>query len=217
MPDRTKTYDVLVAGGGNAALCAAITARQAGASVILVESAPKAFRGGNSRHTRNLRAMHDQPNEVLTDAYKEDEYWDDLLRVTGGQTDEHLARMTIRGSSGVFSWMKEAGVRFQPPLTGTLNLAAPMPSSRRRQGVGERLLSDRGTIGGRNPVRLRSDLDERGGRIGPLDRHHLQRLPRDDPRPLRGGVPPAGSRPTWTGCGNIGATRSTTSSFAHAL
>jgi tricarballylate dehydrogenase len=122
MPDRTKTYDVLVAGGGNAALCAAITARQAGASVLLVESAPKAFRGGNSRHTRNLRAMHDMPNDVLTDAYKEDEYWDDLLRVTGGNTDEALARMTIRASSGLFGWMKDAGVRFQPSLTGTLNL-----------------------------------------------------------------------------------------------
>jgi tricarballylate dehydrogenase len=122
MPDRTKTYDVLVAGGGNAALCAAITARQAGASVLLVESAPRAFRGGNSRHTRNLRAMHDQPNAVLTDAYKEDEYWDDLLRVTGGNTNEQLARMTIRASSGVFGWMREAGVRFQPSLTGTLNL-----------------------------------------------------------------------------------------------
>ena len=69
-----------------------------------------------------LRAMHDRPNEVLTDAYKEDEYWDDLLRVTGGQTDESLARMTIRASSGVFGWMKAAGVRFQPSLTGTLNL-----------------------------------------------------------------------------------------------
>jgi tricarballylate dehydrogenase len=122
MPDRTKTYDVLIAGGGNAALCAAITARQAGASVLLVESAPRAFRGGNSRHTRNLRAMHEQPNEVLTDAYTEDEYWDDLLRVTGGQTDESLARMTIRASSGLFGWMKDAGVRFQPSLTGTLNL-----------------------------------------------------------------------------------------------
>jgi tricarballylate dehydrogenase len=122
MPDRTKTYDVLVAGGGNAALCAAITARQAGATVLLVESAPKAFRGGNSRHTRNLRAMHEGPNGVLTDAYSEAEYWDDLLRVTGGQTDEHLARMTIRASSGVFGWMKACGVRFQPSLTGTLNL-----------------------------------------------------------------------------------------------
>jgi tricarballylate dehydrogenase len=122
MADRTKTYDVLVAGGGNAALCAAITARQAGASVLVLESAPKAFRGGNSRHTRNLRAMHDSPNDILTDAYKEDEYWDDLLRVTGGNTDEALARMTIRASSGVFGWMKDAGVRFQPSLTGTLNL-----------------------------------------------------------------------------------------------
>jgi tricarballylate dehydrogenase len=122
MPIRDKTYDVLIAGGGNAALCAAITARQAGASVILVESAPKAFRGGNSRHTRNLRAMHDTPNDVLTDAYTEDEYWDDLLRVTGGNTDEALARMTIRASSGVFGWMKANGVRFQPSLTGTLNL-----------------------------------------------------------------------------------------------
>ena len=122
MPDRTKTYDVLVAGGGNAALCAAITARQSGASVLLVESAPRAFRGGNSRHTRNLRAMHDKPNDVLTDAYQEDEYWDDLLRVTGGNTDESLARMTIRASSGLFGWMLQAGVRFQPSLTGTLNL-----------------------------------------------------------------------------------------------
>src|SRR6202012_3056340 len=99
MPDRTKTYDVLVAGGGNAALCAAITARQAGASVLLVESAPKAFRGGNSRHTRNLCAMHAQPNDVLTEAYKEDEYWADLPRLPGGQTAETLARMATSASS----------------------------------------------------------------------------------------------------------------------
>jgi tricarballylate dehydrogenase len=123
MPDLTKTYDVLVAGGGNAALCAAITARQAGASVLLLEHAPRAFRGGNSRHTRNLRAMHQQPTAVLTEAYHEDEYWDDLKRVTGGNTDETLARMTIRASAGVFGWMQACGVHFQPSLTGTLNLS----------------------------------------------------------------------------------------------
>jgi tricarballylate dehydrogenase len=123
MPDLTKTYDVLIAGGGNAALCAAITARQAGASVLLLEHAPRAFRGGNSRHTRNLRAMHERPTDVLTEAYEEAEYWDDLKRVTGGNTDEALARMTIRASSGVFGWMQACGVHFQPSLTGTLNLS----------------------------------------------------------------------------------------------
>ena len=59
MPDLSRLYDVLVIGGGNAALCAAIEAREAGASVLLVEWAPKPFRGGNTRHTRNLRAMHE--------------------------------------------------------------------------------------------------------------------------------------------------------------
>ena len=123
MPDLSRPYDVLVAGGGNAALCAAITARQRGARVLLIEHAPCALRGGNSRHTRNLRAMHMGPAGPMTGTYDEDEYWDDLLRVTGGNTDESLARMTIRASSGVFGWMDQSGVRFQPPLTGTLNLS----------------------------------------------------------------------------------------------
>jgi len=66
--------DVLVIGGGNAALCAALMAREAGASVMLLEGAPKAWRGGNSQHTRNLRCMHDAPQDVLVEAYPEEEY-----------------------------------------------------------------------------------------------------------------------------------------------
>ena len=120
--DAELTWDVIVIGGGNAALCAAITAREAGVRVILLEASPRAFRGGNSRHTRNLRAMHDQPAGVLVDTYGEDEYWDDLLRVTGGQTDEPLARMTIRASAGAPDWMAARGVAFQPSLSGTLSL-----------------------------------------------------------------------------------------------
>jgi tricarballylate dehydrogenase len=91
--------DVLVIGGGNAALCAALMAREAGASVLLLEAAPREWRGGNSMHTRNLRCMHDAPQDVLTDAYPEEEFWQDLLKVTGGLTDEALARLVIRESS----------------------------------------------------------------------------------------------------------------------
>src|SRR5262245_56095744 len=123
MADLTRPYDVLVVGGGNAALCAAITARRAGASVLIVESAPKPFRGGNSRHTRNFRAMHDTPTDVLTETYPEEEYWQDLLKVTGGQTNEQLARHTIRTSATCASWMVGNGVRFQPSLGGTLHLS----------------------------------------------------------------------------------------------
>ncbi len=115
--------DVLVIGGGNAALCAALMAREAGASVLLLEAAPQAWRGGNSGHTRNLRCMHDAPQDVLTEVYSEEEFWQDLLKVTGGQTNEALARLTIRESSNCRDWMRRHGVHFQPSLSGTLHLS----------------------------------------------------------------------------------------------
>lgn len=119
----SRTYDVLILGGGNAALSAAMTARRAGASVLVVECAPKDFRGGNTRHTRNLRCMHERPIDVLTDSYPEEEYWQDLLKVTGGETNERLARMVIRQSASCREWMMQHGVRFQPSLLGTLHLS----------------------------------------------------------------------------------------------
>lgn len=115
--------DVLIIGGGNAALCAAIEAAEAGARVRLLEAAPKPYRGGNSRHTRNFRCKHEGPLSVLTGTYGDDEYFDDLLRVTGGETDEALARMTIRESEACQPWMEAHGVRFQPSLSGTLSLS----------------------------------------------------------------------------------------------
>ncbi|MBK9360278.1 MAG: FAD-dependent tricarballylate dehydrogenase TcuA [Rubrivivax sp.] len=115
--------DVLVIGGGNAALCAALMAREAGASVLLLEAAPPQWRGGNSMHVRNLRCMHDAPQDVLVEAYPEEEFWQDLLKVTGGLTDEKLARLVIRASSGCRPWMVRHGVRFQPSLSGALHTA----------------------------------------------------------------------------------------------
>jgi tricarballylate dehydrogenase len=123
MPDFERLWDVLVVGGGNAALSAAITARRMGASVIIAEHAPKWMRGGNSRHTRNLRALHPEPTGVLTESYLEEEYWDDLLKVTGGRTDEFLARHTIRASQHAPGFLAECGVVFQPSLSGTLSLS----------------------------------------------------------------------------------------------
>jgi tricarballylate dehydrogenase len=115
--------DVVVVGGGNAALCAAIMARRAGASVLVLECATKDFRGGNSRHTRDIRYMHRAASDYVTSAYDEDEFWRDLLGVTGGATNERLARLTIRESETLGDWMPANGVRWQKPLRGTLHLA----------------------------------------------------------------------------------------------
>jgi tricarballylate dehydrogenase len=120
--DLDKRYDVLVVGGGNAGLCAAITARRAGASVLVLEAAPKFYRGGNTRHTRNMRCAHDGATETLTGPYTEAEFFDDLLRVTDGNTDEDLARQMIAETSDLLPWIAEQGVRYQPPLGGTLSL-----------------------------------------------------------------------------------------------
>jgi tricarballylate dehydrogenase len=120
--DLARTYDVLVVGGGNAALCAAIGARRAGASVLILEAAPKFYRGGNTRHTRNMRCAHDAATETLTGPYTEEEFWADLLQVTDGHTDEQLARFMIGQSKEMLPWIAEQGVRFQPSLGGTLSL-----------------------------------------------------------------------------------------------
>ncbi|WP_213773333.1 FAD-dependent tricarballylate dehydrogenase TcuA [Bradyrhizobium sp. dw_78] len=122
MVDLARRFDVLVIGGGNAALCAAISARRAGASVLVLEGAPKFYRGGNTRHTRNMRCAHDAATDILTGPYTEQEFFDDLLRITGGQTDEELARFMIHESKDILNWIVEQGVRWQPSLGGTLSL-----------------------------------------------------------------------------------------------
>jgi tricarballylate dehydrogenase len=122
MVNSRAPFDVLVIGGGNAGMCAAIVARRGGARVLVLECATKDFRAGNSRHTRDIRYMHGAATDFVTGAYDEEEFWRDLLGVTGGATNERLARLTIRESETLGDWMPANGVRWQKPLRGTLHL-----------------------------------------------------------------------------------------------
>jgi len=116
--------DVLVIGGGNAALCAALSAHEHGAGrVLIVERAPKFYRGGNSRHTRDFRVMNTRTdNKYMTGTYPEEEFMEDLNRVAGGEINQTLARIIIRGSEELPEWLNKQGVLWQPALTGTLHL-----------------------------------------------------------------------------------------------
>lgn len=117
-----NTPDVLVLGGGNAGLCAAIAAAEAGARVTVLEAAPPFWRGGNTRHTRNCRIAHSAPLSTLPGQYSQEEYWQDLWRVTGGRTNRQLAELVIAASEALVPWLEARGVRFQPALRGTLAL-----------------------------------------------------------------------------------------------
>src|SRR6202047_1917745 len=126
----SSSYDVVVVGAGNAALCAGLAARESGVSVLVLECAPEAERGGNSRFTAGAmrvayngvddlaRLMPDLTDEdkARTDfgAYAEDQFFDDLARVTQYRTSPELAELLVRRSFETMMWMRTKGVRFQP-------------------------------------------------------------------------------------------------------
>jgi tricarballylate dehydrogenase len=118
-----RVHDVVVAGGGNAALCAAIAARRCGASVLLVERAPKEWRGGNSKYTRNVRVAHPEADALMPGAYSPEELLADLVKVTGPELDRDLATFVAERSLRLPGWMTANGIRWQEPLRGTLQLA----------------------------------------------------------------------------------------------
>jgi tricarballylate dehydrogenase len=120
------SWDVVVIGGGNAGLAAALTAgRLAGPSgghVLLLDRGPALLRGGNTRHTRNIRCAHSWSDACSPGSYLFAELWRDLCGVGTGPGNEKLAELTVRESESVPAWMTGHGVRWQPPLAGTLHL-----------------------------------------------------------------------------------------------
>jgi tricarballylate dehydrogenase len=117
-----EEYDIIVVGGGNAALCAALAAREAGCRVLVLERSTEHMRGGNTRHTRNIRCSHAAADQFFSGPYSEEEHLQDLIGVTGGPENLDLAKLAIRESSTLPAWMSAHGVHWQQPLAGTLHL-----------------------------------------------------------------------------------------------
>ncbi|WP_242475548.1 FAD-dependent tricarballylate dehydrogenase TcuA [Thiohalocapsa halophila] len=125
MPASARTPDVLVVGGGAAALAAAIDAAAAGAAVRLLDAAPPALLGGNTRHSRNFRYTHDAPTRWTPDAYTAEELRADLLRASGGAAAPALLSALAQRSGELPGWLGAQGVALQRPAQG------PLPYSRK--------------------------------------------------------------------------------------
>ncbi len=124
-------YDVVVAGAGNAALCAALSARENGAKVLVLERAPESERGGNSYFTAGgFRFAHDgledvcqdiltdlsdaERNQIVLPKHTRQFFYDQLMEITHHQSDESLANLLVDRSRPTMAWLRSHGIRFVP-------------------------------------------------------------------------------------------------------
>ena len=128
MSKETLDADVIVVGAGNAACSAAMAARDAGARVIMLEAAPNEERGGNSTYTAGAtRLVYNGVDDVtslvdLSEAelanmdfgtYTEEQYFDDMYRMTRYRTDPELCDILVNNSPTTWHWLRKHGVKFQ--------------------------------------------------------------------------------------------------------
>ena len=114
-------YSVLIIGGGNAGLCAALSAAEHTSDILLVEAAPKPERGGNTKYTRDIRYAHDI-DSYTTGEYRDDEFVNDVIRVTNHNTDVDLLKMVVSESRNIPFWLQNKDVLIHKALKGTLHL-----------------------------------------------------------------------------------------------
>jgi tricarballylate dehydrogenase len=123
-------YDVIVVGGGNAAFCAALAATEAGAKVVVLEAASEDESGGNSRFTAGaMRVVYNGVDDIKTlvpdlsqqeidttdfGTYTQDQFYDDMARVTQYRTDPNLCELLVTRSFDTLNWMRQKGIRFVP-------------------------------------------------------------------------------------------------------
>lgn len=129
MTQQVKAYDVVIVGAGNAALCAAISAREQGVEVLVLEKAPIHKRGGNSFFTdgairfayKGLEEIRrvipsitdDEAEQIVMPSYTKDDYYKDLMRITKNESNPELAEKLVSSSYETISWMKNQGVAFE--------------------------------------------------------------------------------------------------------
>ena len=122
--------------------------------VLVLERAPEHMRGGNTRHTRNIRCAHPSADQFFSAAYCEEELLEDLIGVTGGPANLDLAKFAIRQSSKLPQWMTRARRGLAAASGGHAQPGAHQSLvSGRRQSAAERLLPDRAQHGNQHSLR----------------------------------------------------------------
>lgn len=154
----TKKWDVVVVGAGNAGLTAAIVAREAGKSVLLIEASDAGERGGNSRWASGVfRIVHNGIDDIRSlvgedagipwervevDPYSEQRFFDDLIKSTGGQVNRDLLRQVIQRSTELARWLKARGVKWSLSSSKFMNVENMAPGQKIKLPPGGELIID---------------------------------------------------------------------------